>query len=82
MALDIIYMGTPDFAVPILKAIHESNHNIIHVYTQSPKKKDRGQKINLSAVHKFCNEINLRVNHPDKLEEEIEKIQKHILNLI
>ena len=44
MALDIIYMGTPDFAVPILKAIHESDHNIIHVYTQSPKKKTAAKK--------------------------------------
>ena len=47
MALDIIYMGTPDFAVPILKAIHESDHNIIHVYTQSPKKRPKAKKIPL-----------------------------------
>ena len=56
MALDIIYMGTPDFAVPILKAIHESDHNIIHVYTQSPKKKDRGQKKYYSYT-RICQQI-------------------------
>ena len=76
MPLNLIFMGTPNFAVPILKAIQESHHNILEVYTQPPNKKDRGQKISLSAVHKFCHEVNLKVNHPDKLDEEIEKINK------
>ena len=39
MALNIIFMGTPDFAVKILGKIHNSKHKILHVYTQSPKKK-------------------------------------------
>ena len=39
MALKIIFMGTPDFAVPILKSIYESKHKILEVYTQPPKKK-------------------------------------------
>ena len=39
MALNIIFMGTPNFAVPILKSINESEHNILAVYTQRPKKK-------------------------------------------
>ena len=72
MALDIIYMGTPDFAVPILKAIHESDHNIIHVYTQSPKKKDRGQKKNTTPIHEFANKNNLKVRHPDHLDNDEE----------
>ena len=38
MAFNIIFMGTPDFAVPILKAIFESKHNVLEVYTQPPKK--------------------------------------------
>ena len=45
MALNIIFMGTPDFAVQILSTIHNSNHKILHVYTQSPKKSLRGQKV-------------------------------------
>jgi len=44
MALNIIFMGTPDFAVPILKSINESNHNILEVYTQPPKKKNMVKK--------------------------------------
>ena len=68
MALNIIFMGTPDFAVPILKSINESNHNILEVYTQPPKKKNRGQKINLSPIHQYSNQIKLKVRHPDTLD--------------
>jgi len=39
MPLNIIFMGTPDFAVPILRAINESRHCVLQVYTQPPKKK-------------------------------------------
>ena len=53
MALNIIFMGTPKFAVPSLDSIFKSNHNILEVYTQPPKKKDRGQKINISPIHKY-----------------------------
>ena len=45
MALKIIFMGTPNFAVPILKSINESKHKILEVYTQPPTKKNRGLKI-------------------------------------
>ena len=44
MPLKIIFMGTPHFAIPIIKSICNSDHNILCVYTQPPKKKDRGQK--------------------------------------
>ena len=39
MGLKLIFMGTPEFAVPILKSIHGSKHEILCVYTQPPKKK-------------------------------------------
>ena len=39
MALNIIFMGTPHFAVPILKSLNNSNHKILQVFTQPPKKK-------------------------------------------
>ena len=45
MTFNILFMGTPDFAVPILKALHHSDHKILEVYTQPPKKKNRGQKM-------------------------------------
>ena len=78
MALNIIFMGTPDFAVPILKSINDSSHNILEVYTQPPNKKNRGQKISFSPVHQYSNEMNISVRHPLTLEtqEEFEYIKK------
>ena len=57
MALKIIFMGTPEFAVPILKSIIESNHRVLEVYTQPPKKRDRGQKLKLTSIHTFSKKI-------------------------
>ena len=45
----IIFFGTPEFALPILRKINNSTHEILTVYTQSPKKSLRGQKINKSV---------------------------------
>ena len=78
MALNIIFMGTPEFSVPILKSIHNSKHNVIEVYTQPPKKKNRGQLINLTPIHEFSNKNNIKVRCPDQLntEEEINNLKK------
>jgi methionyl-tRNA formyltransferase len=42
----IVFMGTPMFAVPILKSLYQNGYAISAVYTQPPKKSQRGQKIN------------------------------------
>ena len=77
MALNIIFMGTPDFAVPILKSINNLNHNVLEVYTQPPNKKNRGQKIQNSPIHDFSNKVNLPVRCPIAFdEEEINHIKK------
>ena len=77
MALNIIFMGTPDFAVPILKSINNLNHNILEVYTQPPNKKNRGQKIQNSPIHDFSNKLNLPVRCPIAFDEkEINHIKK------
>ena len=77
MALNIIFMGTPDFAVPILKSISNLNHNILEVYTQPPQKKNRGQKIQNSPIHNFSNKLNLPVRCPIAFDEkEINHIKK------
>ena len=67
MSQNIIFMGTPEFSVPILKSLHESKHNILEVYTQPPKKKNRGQVINLTPVHEFSNENSINVRCPEEL---------------
>ena len=50
MSFKILFMGTPHFAVPILKSINESSHEIINVYTQPPKKKIVVKKL---VFHQF-----------------------------
>ena len=72
MSFKILFMGTPSFSVPILKSINLSNHKILEVYTQPPKKKNRGQKISFSPIHRYSNEINIPVRHPSTLESQVE----------
>jgi methionyl-tRNA formyltransferase len=72
-------MGTPNFAVPILNSIIESKHKVIGVYTQSPKKKNRGQKILNSPIHDYANKLKISVRHFDSLNQEDEI--EHIKNL-
>tara|TARA_Y100001958_G_C21202607_1_gene529075 strand:+ start:700 stop:1620 length:921 start_codon:yes stop_codon:yes gene_type:complete len=78
MALRIIFMGSPEFAVPSLKSINNSKHNLLHVYTQSPKKSKRGQKTNVSSIHHNSKILKLNVRHPEDLnnEEEIKYLEK------
>ena len=45
MALNIIFMGTPEFAVPTLDTLYKSNHNVLEVYTQPPKNKIEVKKL-------------------------------------
>lgn len=77
MALKIIFMGTPKFAVPILKAINESDHKILGVYTQPAAKSGRGKKLNHSDIFHCAEQLNLNVRSPDTLEtsEEIDRFK-------
>ncbi|MDC0525093.1 methionyl-tRNA formyltransferase [Pelagibacteraceae bacterium] len=70
MSKKIIFMGTPDFSVPILKSLYNSNIKIETVYTQPPKKKLRGQKIIKSPVHIESDKLGIPVRHPEKLNNE------------
>tara|TARA_Y100001936_G_scaffold166765_1_gene162987 strand:+ start:959 stop:1876 length:918 start_codon:yes stop_codon:yes gene_type:complete len=61
MPLKIIFMGSPEFAIPSLLNLIESEHKILCVYTQPPKKKSRGHKISKTPVHIFSEKSNLIV---------------------
>ena len=61
----IVFMGTPLFAVPILKSIFSKGYNIPLVYTQPPSKSNRGHKVSKSPIHKFCEENDLKVRTPE-----------------
>ncbi|WP_411274413.1 methionyl-tRNA formyltransferase [Daejeonella sp.] len=68
--MNIIFMGTPDFAVASLKALLNNGCNIVGVVTAPDKPAGRGQKINESAVKKYAVERGLRVLQPTKLKDE------------
>ena len=74
----VVFMGTPDFSVPILEAIAKSSYEILCVYTQAPKKSNRGQKLNISPIHKSAENLKLIVRYPKNLnsEEEFNFIKK------
>ena len=72
MSFKIIFMGTPEFAVPILKRIFDSKHEILEVYTQPPNKKNRGQKIHKSPIHLLSEKLNIPVRYPISLKEKNE----------
>ncbi len=67
-ALRIIFMGTPDFAVPALDALYNSDHEIIAVYSQPPRPKGRGQQVTPSPVHAFAEKNGIAVFHPVSLK--------------
>ena len=63
----IAFMGTPNFAVPILKYIYQNGYEISAVYTQPPKKSNRGQKIEKSPIHLLAETLSIEVRTPDQL---------------
>lgn len=63
----IIFMGTPDFAVPALRALHAAGHDIMCVYTQPPRPAGRGKKLMPSPVQQAAEELDLPVRTPVSL---------------
>ena len=64
----VIYMGTPDFAVPTLMEIAGQGHDIVAVYTQPPRPAGRGMGERKSAVHEAAETLGLDVRHPHSLK--------------
>jgi methionyl-tRNA formyltransferase len=66
--MDIIFMGTPDFAVPSLKKLIASGkHQVQAVFTRAPKTKGRGMKLQNTAIHDLANKHNIEVFTPKTL---------------
>jgi methionyl-tRNA formyltransferase len=78
--LRIVFMGTPDFAVAILKHLVENNYTIAGVITAPDKPAGRGRKLNESAVKKYAASQNLQVLQPTNLKNEAFLHQLKILN--
>lgn len=64
----VIFMGTPDFSVPALEAVHAA-HDVVCVYTQPPRPAGRGKQPRLTPVHKCALDLGLPVRHPASLRE-------------
>jgi len=68
MALRLVFMGTPDFAVPVLRAFLEAGDEIAAVYTQPPRPAGRGYKLTPAPVQAFAESQGLAVRHPTSLK--------------
>ena len=62
-------MGTPMFAVPILKSLYQNGYPVTDVYTQPPQKSQRGQKINKSPIQGISETLNLNFRTPHSLND-------------
>jgi methionyl-tRNA formyltransferase len=64
------FMGSPDFAVPALRALHEAGHEIACVYAQPPRPAGRGQKETPCPVHRAALELGLPVRTPARVKRD------------
>ncbi len=69
----IVFMGTPMFAVPILKSLYQNGYPISVVYTQPPRKSNRGQKINKSPIQGLSETLNLEFRTPKLIKNNKEE---------
>ena len=68
--LRIVFMGTPDFAVPSLRILLENNYHVVAIVTAPDKPSGRGRNLESSAVYNFARSRNLKVLQPDNLKSE------------
>lgn len=73
MALDIVFMGTPGFSVPVLEAIIGAGHRVSAVYSQPPRPAGRGMSEQKSAVHLAAEAHGIPVSTPKSLKGEAEQ---------
>ncbi len=79
--LRIAFMGTPDFSINALSALHKAGHEIVCVYSQPPRPKGRGHKLQSSPVHELAESLGIEVRNPTSLKSAKEKEAFAALNL-
>ncbi len=79
--LRIAYAGTPDFAVPALKSLIQSHHNLVVVITQPDRKSGRGRKITQSAVKNAVSSENVQILQPENINSEESLNTLRMMNL-
>jgi methionyl-tRNA formyltransferase len=73
MLKKIVFMGTPFFAVPILKSLYQNGYPVSVVYTQPPQKSQRGQKINKSPIQGISETLKIEYRTPSSLKNNKEE---------
>ena len=73
MSRKIVFMGTPLFAVPILKSLYQNGYPISVVFTQPEKKSKRGMEINRTPVHSLSETLNIECRRPVSLKNNKEE---------
>ena len=86
MSQKIVFMGTPEFSVPTLESLVNSNHKVLAVYSQPASKANRGQKIIPSSIEIFAKEKSLNLRTPENLDDEeynfLKKLEPDIVIVI
>ena len=75
MLKKIVFMGTSVFAVKILKSLYQNGYPIATVYTQAPKKSNRGMRVTKSPVHSISETLSLEVRTPVTLKNNQEEYE-------
>ncbi|MBR3785100.1 MAG: methionyl-tRNA formyltransferase [Firmicutes bacterium] len=73
--MKVVFMGTPDFAVPVLDAIIKAGHEVGYVITQPDKAKNRGKKVLFTPVKELAVANDIQVLQPDKIKESPETME-------
>ena len=73
--MKLVFMGTPDFSVPVLTALVDAGHEVLCVYCQPPRPAGRGKKDRPSPVQAKAEELGLPVRYPASLKGEAEQAE-------
>ena len=69
MSLKIVFMGTPEFAVPSLSELISNGYDVVRVYTQPPRPSGRGKRLTQSPVHQFADIMGIPVFTPERFRK-------------
>lgn len=69
MTLRVVFMGTPEFAVPSLSEILAAGYDVVRVYTQPPRRAGRGKSLTKSPVHQFADIMGIPVETPESFRK-------------
>jgi methionyl-tRNA formyltransferase len=69
--ISVVFMGTPEFAVPCLQELYQAGYEVRAVYTQPPRPKGRGYLLQKSPVHQCAEALGLLVKNPTRLKGEV-----------